>query len=251
MEQLREMDSISLVTIPSLRAGYYSSLPLIVQPAIHTNNRWDLNDGLFHARALNWQSDSHRKLSLLTWANPARCPGWCSAPGIAAATPGIALGTATGAAQTSPSAPGRDKPAPKEVLLSGRGMFKLSSVFQQLHHHGAHEVQAPETLLSSCWCHSSGITKKSSWFLNPCGLLMHFLHRHCPVELLLTEEALASTPQWLREVHGLLIQHQFPRSLRGIEHSSRALPWGGQPMDCLNLLYLPAPCFLPVNVWND
>lgn len=39
MEQLREMDSISLVTIPVLRAGYYRSLPLIVQPAIHTNNR--------------------------------------------------------------------------------------------------------------------------------------------------------------------------------------------------------------------
>lgn len=39
MEQLREMDSISLVTIPLLRAGYYRSLPLIVLPAIHTNYR--------------------------------------------------------------------------------------------------------------------------------------------------------------------------------------------------------------------
>lgn len=39
----------------------------------------------------------------------------------AAATPGIALGTAMGTAQTSPSAPVRDKAAPAEALLSGKG----------------------------------------------------------------------------------------------------------------------------------
>lgn len=190
MEQLREMASIILVTIPLLRAGYYRPLPLIVQPPLHTNNRWGLNDGLFHARALSWQSDSHRKLSLLTWANPARCSGsQAGALHQGCSSHCRDCSWHCNGNNPSPPTPVRNKPAPKEALLSWKGhrMFKLWQTL--IWNPAASPPQGPwgtscretfeQWLEPQLW----DLAKKRGWFLKPCGFLMHFLHRHCPEEL--------------------------------------------------------------------
>lgn len=168
----------------------------------------------------------------------------------AAATPGIALGTAMG--QPRHHQWGTNLPQ-KRLCSLGKvteclNCGKLPSVLQQLHHHRAHEAQAREGLLSSGWSPSSGTQPREAGSSAPVVFWCTFSTGIVLWSFLPTEETLASTPH---QVHGLLIQQQFPRSPRGIAHSSRAFPWGDQSMDCLNLSHSPAPCFLPVNVWND
>lgn len=92
-------------------------------PAIHTNNGRDRSDGCYRPE----HSTGKEILTENCLCSPEQALQGAQGARLvlhtqdAAATPGIALGTATGTAQTPPSAPVRDKPAPKEALTSGKG----------------------------------------------------------------------------------------------------------------------------------